>query len=155
VGQENDDVRGRMMVHVNVGGKPCQCACHAFGIGVPDPHPISPVMACSWHQIPSLYHARVPRVTYIGLFVDAYFGTRMGKWRSVEVKRAIRAGLGRELRVDAGSLEEVQCKNELGKQFFPKVEGEVSVGGATSSNEVIFKSVNCSLCGVAAMAVWW
>jgi hypothetical protein len=29
------------------------------------------------------------------------------------------------------------------------------VGGAQSSNEVIFKSVNFLLCGIVAIAEWW
>jgi hypothetical protein len=78
----------------------------------------------------------------VGLFVDEYFGARRSKWRSVEVRRATHVGPGRELRIDAGSPKAVQGKEAVGKQIVPKIEGKVAVGGAQSSNEVIFKSVN-------------
>jgi hypothetical protein len=57
------------------------------------------------------------------------------------------------MQVDAGSPKEIQGKYALEEHFVPKVEGKVAVGGAQSSNEMIFKGANCSLCGIAAMSV--
>jgi hypothetical protein len=41
----------------------------------------------------------------------------------------------------------------LWEYFVPKVEVKITVGGAQTSNGVVFKSVNFALYGVAAMAL--
>jgi hypothetical protein len=78
VGCGDDDVRGGLVGHDNVGGKPFQRVCHAFSVGAPGPYPIAMVMGRGRSQIPSLYRVKGPRATNVGIFVDEKFGTRRG-----------------------------------------------------------------------------
>ena len=59
----------------------------------------------------------------------------------------------RDVGVELGAMEEVACNFSLVCQMVPQLEQEADVGGAESTDEVVFESLDGSFRGIDAMIV--
>ena len=83
--------------------------------------------------------------------MDQYADAGRGKWCSIKVEQSMELRVGRQLGIESGATEEVQRQLGLGEKFIPKVEWEILVNAAKSSNKVVFERANGTFCSVAAV----
>ena len=72
----------------------------------------------------------------------------------VEVKCTVQLVFRRKSWIGAGGTEENDCKDSMGDEAFPEMEGEVGVAATEVGNEVILVGLDDAFCGVGAMKVW-
>jgi hypothetical protein len=92
-----------------------------------------------------------PGGTFFGLLVGEHTASRRSKGGTIVVERPVNLRPSRELGVDAGASEKVQCDLGLWYESIPKMDGKLFVDTAQTGNGMVFERTNPTFSRIASM----
>jgi hypothetical protein len=78
-------------------------------------------------KVPAFNSMGCPSFPNGGLFVDKDASAGRGKWGAIIIKSPMELGMGREGRIDAGALEEIEGKDSVWNVAIPKMKRKIRV----------------------------